>query len=71
MPLPLNFHNTFIPERHFIQALLEYVAGGKSGSLTEMASETGIPMGRSTGKLQATIDYALGMGLIRKEGLNP
>ncbi len=67
MGQPLNFHKTFIPERHFLQALLTYVAQGKSGSLQQMAEETGIPMGRSTGKLLAIISYALGMGLVCKE----
>lgn len=67
MARPLNFHRTFIPERHLVQALLDYAAQRKSGTLSEIAEDTGIPMGRSTGKLPAIIDYALGMGLIRKE----
>lgn len=70
MALALNFHKTFIPERRFLQALLAYVAQGKSGSMAEMAAETGIPMGRSTGKLPAILNYALGMGLIQKESLS-
>lgn len=62
--LPLNFHKTFIPERHLIAALLDYAALGKSGDLHEIADATGIPMGKSTGKMPAIIDYASGMGLI-------
>lgn len=64
LPLPLNFHKTFIPERRFIAALLEYAAQGKSGTYADIASDTGIPMGRSTGKVPAILDYAQGMGLI-------
>jgi hypothetical protein len=62
--LPINFHKTFIPERHFIAALLDYAALGKSGTLQEISAYTGIPMGISSGKLPAIMDYARGMGLI-------
>ncbi|HZK43875.1 MAG TPA: hypothetical protein VFC73_06260 [Syntrophomonadaceae bacterium] len=62
--LPVNFHKTFIPERHLIAALLDYSALGKSGSLHEIAAATGIPMGKTNGKVPAIIDYAIGMGLI-------
>lgn len=63
--LPINFHKTFIPERHFIAALLDYAALGKTGTLQEISADTGIPMGKINGKLPAIIDYARGMGLIR------
>jgi len=62
--LPLNFHKTFIPERRLIAALLEYAALGKEGSLQEISEDTGIPMGKSTGKMPAILDYCRGMGLI-------
>ena len=62
--LPINFHKTFIPERHFIAALLDYAALGKAGTLQEISADTGIPMGQSNGKVPAIIDYARGMGLI-------
>jgi hypothetical protein len=62
--LPLNFHRTFIPERHFIAALIEYAALERESSLQEISQETGIPMGKSTGKLPAIMDYCKGMGLI-------
>ena len=51
--LSLSFHLTFAPERRYLAALLEYAALGKSGSMREMADDTGIPMGESTGKLPA------------------
>ncbi len=63
--LPINFHQTFIPERRYIAALLRYAALGNEGTLGEIADQTGIPMGKSSGKAQATLDYARGMDLIR------
>lgn len=63
--LTRNFHNSFKPERQYINALLRFAAAGKSGSNQEIASETGIPMGISSGKTPAIIDYCRGMGLIR------
>lgn len=62
--LPLNFHKTFIPERRFIAALLEFAALDKQGNYQEISKETGIPMGKSSGKVPAILDYARGMGLI-------
>lgn len=67
MQLGLNFHRTFIPERRLIAALLEYAAKEKSGTYAEIAAETGIPMGKSTGKVPAILDYARGMGLLNVE----
>lgn len=68
--LPRNFHKSFKPERQYINALLRFAAAGKSGSYQEIASETGIPMGVSSGKVPAIIDYCRGMGLIRLTGSN-
>ncbi|NMA64485.1 MAG: DUF4007 family protein [Syntrophomonadaceae bacterium] len=65
--LAVNFHKTFIPERRLITALLEYAALGKEGTLQEISADTNIPMGKSTGKVPAIIDYARGMGLIELE----
>jgi hypothetical protein len=65
--LPINFHKTFIPERRLITALLDFAAQKKEGTLQEISLETGIPMGQSTGKTPAIIDYARGMGLITIE----
>lgn len=72
--LPINFHKTFVPERRLIAALLNYAALGKAGDFQTIAAETGIPTGRSTGKVPAIIDYARGMGLIvlekgRRDGI--
>lgn len=62
--LPINFHKTFIPERRLISAMLEYAALGKEGNFQAISSETGIPMGESSGKVTAILDYARGMELI-------
>ena len=64
MALPINFHKTFIPERRLISTLLRYTAEGKSGDYQAIAGATGIPMGKSNGKVPAILDYARGMGLI-------
>lgn len=66
--LPRNFHKSFKPERQYIHAMLRYAAAGKSGDYREIASETGVPMGTSSGKVPAIIDYCRGMGLVRLEG---
>ncbi|NLK00088.1 MAG: DUF4007 family protein [Clostridia bacterium] len=68
--LPVNFHKTFIPERRYIAALLDYAALGKRGNYREISAVTGIPMGKSSGKVPAIIDYARGMGLIKQLGEN-
>jgi len=62
--LPLNFHQTFIPERRYLSSLLLLVSSGTSDSDDELSEKTGIPMGKSSGKLRATLEYAKGMGLI-------
>lgn len=64
MALPVNFHKTFIPERRLIAALLQYAAKGKAGNYQDIANDTGIPMGKSNGKVPAILDYSRGMGLI-------
>lgn len=64
MLLPVTFHQTFIPERRYIAALLGYAALGLQGTLSEISEHTRIPMGKSSGKALATLDYARGMGLV-------
>lgn len=62
--LARNFHQTFKPERQYLNALLRYAAAGKSGTYQEIGAETGIPMGASSGKAKAILDYCRGMGLV-------
>lgn len=66
--LPRNFHKTFIPERQYIHAMLRFAASGREGNYQAIASATGIPMGKSSGKVPAILDYCRGMGLIRLIG---
>ncbi|MFB3788959.1 MAG: hypothetical protein ACE15F_21580 [bacterium] len=63
--LPRNFHKTFKPERQYINAMLRFAASGREGDYQTIAAATGIPMGASSGKVPAILDYCLGMGLIR------
>ena len=62
--LSINFHQTFIPERRYITALLKYAAGDNQGTDQEISSATGIPVGQSSGKVPAILNYSAGMGLI-------
>ena len=63
--LSRNFHKSFKPERQYLAAMMRYAASGYSGDYQEIAAETGIPMGESSGKVPAILDYCRGMGLIR------
>lgn len=62
--LKRNFHKTFIPERQYINAILNFSASRGVGNYQEIASQTDIPMGESSGKVPAILDYCKGMGLI-------
>ncbi|RPH52310.1 MAG: DUF4007 family protein [Desulfobacteraceae bacterium] len=66
--MPRNFHKTFKPERHYINAMLRYAASGEEGDYQAIAAATGIPTGTSSGKVPAILDYCRGMGLIRFTG---
>lgn len=68
--LPRNFHKTFKPERQYINAMLRYAAAGNSGDFQHIADNTGIPMGSSSGKVPAILDYCQGMGLISLKDSN-
>ncbi|WP_165855177.1 hypothetical protein [Marinobacter sp. JSM 1782161] len=63
--LPLSFHMTFQPERHYLSALLRFaqVSSGAS-SIDAISQQTGIPTGKSSGKVRPLLQYARGMGLI-------
>jgi len=63
--LPLNFPQTFLPERRFLAQLLTFAQKGGAGDKITIGAETGIPTGKSTGKVEPMIYYACGMGLIR------
>jgi len=62
--LSRNFHKTFIPERRYLKAILQFASAGKKGDIQAIAEATGIPTGKSSGKVMPAIDYCKGMGLI-------
>lgn len=68
--LARNFHQTFKPQRRLLSALLRYAAAGKTGTLYDISQHTGIPTGKDSGKVQSTIDYCRGMGLLRSQRAN-
>lgn len=63
-PLPLNFPQDFLPERRLLARLLPFAVANGSGDKIEIGAETGIPTGKSSGKVEPMIHYACGMGLI-------
>lgn len=65
--LPVNFHQTFVPERTYLSSLLRFAAKEGEGTDQEISSETGIPVGQSSGKVPALLSYSIGMGLLRLE----
>mgnify|MGYP000170187156 FL=1 len=65
--LPLNFSQTFLPDRRLLGQLLRFAASNGRGDKEAIGSETGIPTGKSTGKVEPMIHYARGMGLITAE----
>jgi hypothetical protein len=62
--LPFSFHQTFIPERFYLSAMLSFAAAEKDCTVQEISAQTGIPMGKSNGKAPAILDYCCGMGLV-------
>jgi len=63
-PLPLNFPQTFLPNRQLLAKLLAFSANNGSGNKETISAATGIPTGKSTGKVNPMIYYAQGMNLI-------
>ena len=66
-PLPLNLPQTFLPERRLLAKLLSFAADHGSGDKTAISAATGIPTGKSTGKVEPMIRYVQGMGLVNAE----
>ncbi|MEB4593563.1 DUF4007 family protein [Candidatus Thiothrix sp. Deng01] len=62
--LPLNFPQTFLPERRLLAKLLAFAAEDGRGEKTAIGEQTGIPTGESTGKVEPMIYYCQGMGLV-------
>jgi hypothetical protein len=66
-PLPLNFPQTFLPDRRLLGQLLVFANANGAGDKEAISAETGIPTGKSTGKVEPMIHFARGMGLIKGE----
>ena len=66
--LPLRFHQTFMPERRYLSLLLGFCGEDGTGADLEISEKTGIPTGKSSGKVPSTIQYAKGMGLVEIDG---
>lgn len=62
--LPLNFPQTFLPERRLLAKLLAFAAENGRGEKTLIGEQTGIPTGKDTGKVEPMIYYCQGMGLV-------
>jgi len=62
--LPLNFPQSFLPDRRLLAQLLTFAAANGEGDKEAISAQTGIPTGKSTGKVEPMIYYAHGMGLI-------
>lgn len=66
----LNFHLTFRPERQYISSLLEAIDSCDGVDIQEISATTGIPTGKSSGKVEPTICYAEYMGLLKKQKMD-
>lgn len=60
---PLNFHMTFPPTPAYLGRILK-IANGTEYTVEEISDLTGIPQGKSSGKVKPHIAYASYMGLI-------
>lgn len=63
----LNFHQSFKPEKQYIGSILDVANSADSLGVQEISAYTGIPNGKSSGKVEPHISYAKFMGLIEAE----
>ncbi len=68
--MDINFHQTFKPEKAYISELLQIGDEAKDVTLDELSKMTGIPQGKSSGKLVPHIKYAQFMGLVNYSSSN-
>ena len=61
----LNFHQTFPPSAEYLIRLLEVCDTGESLTKEDISERTGIPTGKSSGKVEPHIWYCEYMGLIQ------
>lgn len=60
----VNFHQTFPPTLEYLSRLIEITDMTDELSKAEISEITGIPTGKSSGKVEPHIDYAIYMGLL-------
>lgn len=63
----LNFHQTFPPDAAHITALLSLAESESAYTKEEISDITGIPTGKSSGKVEPAIKYAEYMGLVQDD----
>ena len=61
--LPPSFHETFFPDRRHLSALLKLAKSGYDGTIDAISADTGIPTGKSSGKVVPHLKYAHAMGI--------
>lgn len=61
--LPPSFHETFFPDRRHLSALLKLAKSGYKGTIDAISADTGIPTGKSSGKVLPHLKYAFAMGI--------
>lgn len=62
--LNLNFHQTFKPEKQYICSILSIADAATEMEVRDISACTGIPNGKSSGKVEPHINYAKYMGLV-------
>lgn len=66
----LNFHQTFKPEKKHITELIILASNNPNMTVEEISLATGIPQGKSSGKVIPHLEYARFMGLVNFEQRN-
>ncbi|NVI09247.1 hypothetical protein [Paraburkholderia youngii] len=62
--LPPSFHESFFPNRRHLAALLKLAIQRFEGTIDSISAESGIPTGKSSGKVLPHLKYAHSMGLV-------
>lgn len=62
--LPPSFHESFFPNRRHLATLLKLADQRFEGTIDSISAESGIPTGKSSGKVLPHLKYAHAMGLI-------
>ena len=67
--LPTSFHESFFPDRRHLASVLKLASHSFTGNLDDISAETGIPTGKSSGKVAPHLKYAHAMGMIKLPSL--